>query len=135
MLNTHILVLYVLHHFTGDVIISGDIILTIDSEASPQFTLTCISTGGPATTVTWTRDSVTVTGGTETVLNDREEAHYTHTLTVIGSLQGLYICTVTNNKPSNDSADFIVYGMCIKIALDKLNQPSILICFIRVPLL
>ena len=122
MLNT-------LNHFTGDVIISGDIILSIDSEASP---LTCISTGGPATTVTWTRDSVTVTGGTETVLNDREEAHYTHTLTVIGSLQGLYTC---NNKPSNDSADFIVYGMCIKIALDKLNQPSILICFIRVPLL
>ena len=26
---------------------------------SPQFTLTCISTGGPATTVTWTRDSTT----------------------------------------------------------------------------
>ena len=24
------------------------------------FTLTCISTGGPATTVTWTRDSTTV---------------------------------------------------------------------------
>ena len=33
----------------------------------PQFTLTCISTGGPATIVTWTRDSVTVTEGNETV--------------------------------------------------------------------
>ena len=29
-----------------------------------------VSTGGPATTVTWTRDSVTVTEGTETVLDD-----------------------------------------------------------------
>ena len=37
------------------------------NQLSPQFTLTCISTGGPATTVTWTRDSVTVTEGTETV--------------------------------------------------------------------
>ena len=33
-------------------------------------TLTCISTGGPATTVTLTRDSTTVTEETETVLND-----------------------------------------------------------------
>ena len=39
--------------------------------ASPQFTLTCISTGGPAITVTWTRDSTTVTEGNETVLNEK----------------------------------------------------------------
>ena len=47
--------------------------------AIPQFTLTCICTGGPATTVTWTRDSTTVTEGTETVLNDPVTAQYTHT--------------------------------------------------------
>ena len=59
--------------------------LTVDSDlngASPQFTLTCISTGGPATTVTWTRDSVTITEGYETVLNNPMTANYTHTLTV-----------------------------------------------------
>ena len=67
-----------------------------------NFTLTCISTGGPATTVTWTRDSTTVTEGTETVLNDPVTAQYTHTLT--GRLPGLYTCTVANNKPSSDSA-------------------------------
>ena len=46
--------------FSGDITISDGLVLTVDSElngASPQFTLTCISTGGPATTVTWTRDS------------------------------------------------------------------------------
>ena len=59
----------------------------------PQFTLTCISTGGPATTVTWTRDSVTVTEGTETVLDDPVTAQYTHTLTVTGRLGGLYTCS------------------------------------------
>ena len=94
--------------------ISGDITLTIDSEASPQFTLTCISTGGPATTVTWTRDSVTVIEGTETVLDDPVTAQYTHTLTVTGRLGGLYTCTVTNNKPSNHSASYTVQGICIK---------------------
>ena len=85
--------------------------LTVDSDLngdSPQFTLTCISTGGPATTVTWTRDSATVTEETETVLNDPVTANYTHTLT--GSVAGEYTCTVSNNKPSNDSANITVPG-------------------------
>ena len=91
----------------GIITISGDVTLTVDSDLngpSPQFTLTCISTGGPATTVTWTRDSVTVTEGTETVLDDPETAQYTHTLTVTGRLGGLYTCTVANDMPSSDSA-------------------------------
>ena len=98
----------------GDITISGGVTLTVDSDLngpSPQFTLTCISTGGPATTVTWTRDSVTVTEGTETVLDDPVTAQYTHTLTVTGRLGGLYTCTVANNKPSNDSASYTREGM------------------------
>ena len=89
--------------------ISGQItILTLDPTSdlngdSPQFTLTCISTGGPATTVTWTRDSTTtVTEGTETVLDDPETAQYTHTLNVTAA--GEYTCTVANSV-SSDSAD------------------------------
>ena len=87
--------------------------LTEDSDlngASPQFTLTCISTGGPATTITWTRDSATVTAGTVTVLDDAENATYTHTLTVTGRQEGVYMCTVENGKPSNDSASLTVQG-------------------------
>ena len=60
--------------YIGDIAVSDVVRLTVHSEldgASPQFTLTCISTGGPATTVTWTRDSDTVTEETETVLDDR----------------------------------------------------------------
>ena len=50
--------------FTGDASISGGVTLTVDIHGtSPQFTLTCISTGGPATTVAWTRDSTPVTEG------------------------------------------------------------------------
>ena len=89
----------------GDVTISGD--LTYDPNTQ---TLTCISTGGPATTVQWTRDSTPVTEGTtETVLNDPETGNYTHTLTV--TTAGEYTCTVANNKPSNDSATITVSGM------------------------
>ena len=71
-------------------------------------TLTCISTGGPATTVTWTRDNVTITEGTETVLNSVVTARYTHTLTITSV--GVYTCTVSNNKPSTASATIIVPG-------------------------
>ena len=81
--------------------------MTFDSH---QLTPTCVSTVGPATTVTWTRDSTTVTQGTQTVLNDPLTAQYTHTLTVAGRLGGLYNCTVSNNKPSMVSETLIVRG-------------------------
>ena len=90
---------------TGDVLISGGFTLTLDIDgASPQFTLTCISTGGPATTVSWTRDSTTVSEGSETVLVNPITAEYLHTLKVTGDIKGVYTCTVANNKPSNASA-------------------------------
>ena len=83
---------------------------------SDQLTLICISTGGPATTVTWTRDSTTtVTEGTKTVLDDPETAQYTHTLTV--TTRGEYTCTVENNKPSSDSATITLGGITIDCIL------------------
>ena len=96
----------------GNITISDHVTFAVisDNGASPQFTLTCISTGGPATTVTWTRDSDTLTEGTETVLDDQVTAQYTHTLTVTGRLGGLYTCTVANDKPSQDSAQLNVQG-------------------------
>ena len=97
--------------YLGDIAIPNGLTITVISALdgpSPQFTLTCISTGGPATTVTWTRDSVTVTEGTETVLDDPVTAQYTHTLT--GRTAGVYTCTVANNKPSSDSASITVEG-------------------------
>ena len=85
----------------GTITISGDV--TYDSD---QLTLACISTGGPATNVSWTRDSTTViTEGNETVLNDPVTARYTHTLTV--TTGGEYTCSVANNKPSSDTSNSI----------------------------
>ena len=110
---------------SGDVAIPDPLMLTVDSDfngESPQFTLTCTSTGGPATTVTWTRDSETVSGGM-TVLDDPVTAQYTHTLTVAGRLGGQYQCNVSNNKPSQDTASFIVAGKCYtKLVLSTNNK-------------
>ena len=94
--------------------------LTVNSDlngSSPQFTLTFISTGGPATTVTWTRDSTTtVTEGNMTVLDDTETAQYNHTLTVTGEKPGLYSCTVENNV-SSVSVSYNVQGLLSYICM------------------
>ena len=85
--------------------------LTDLNGASPQFTLTCMSTGGPATTVTWTRDSATAMGDAVTVFNNATTAQYTHTLTVTGRLGGDYQCSVSNAKPSVAVENLNVQGM------------------------
>ena len=110
----------------GTLHIEVDITFTVVSDlngASPQFTLTCTSTGGPATTVTWTRDSVTVTEGTETVLDDSVTAQYTHTLTVTGRLGGLYTCTVANEVSSGMSDGFIVEGSIYTVSMSSCGYP------------
>ena len=109
--------MYLAAHFvliSGDIVIQGGLTLTVDSDlngASPQFSLTCISTGGPATTVTWTRHTVVYLIGS-TVLNDAVTAQYTHTLTVTGRKEGLYTCTVFNDKPSTVTVSYNVQGTC-----------------------
>ena len=89
--------------------LSGDMTFTLN-RTDNSFTLTCISTGGPATTVTWTRDSTTVTEGNETVLNDPVTANYTQALTVTEGIAGLYRCRIANNV-SAVSANLTVQGI------------------------
>ena len=96
------------------------------------FIITIISTGGPATIVTWTRDTVTITEGTKTVLDNRVTAQYTHTLTVNARLDGLYTCTVNNDKPSNISATITVQGNnCAEYAM--LIRIIIIIIYFQLP--
>ena len=90
-----------------------------------QRTLTCISTGGPATTVTWTRDSTTVTEGNQTVLVDATSAEYVHTLTVTGIERGLYRCIVANNKPSSHSACIVVTVQPSPVTILPLNATAV----------
>ena len=83
--------------------------------ATPIFTLTCTSTGGPATNVSWTSNNSAVTENsahniTSQILTNAVTATYSHTLAVTGRLVGEYECTVSNNKPSSASRMLEVVG-------------------------
>ena len=101
---------------TGDITVSEIVKFTEVSDLrgeSPKFNLTCVSTGGPATTVSWTRDSrqLLSQGERGSVLDDPVTAQYTHSLSVTGRQPGKYTCTVSNNKPSSHSTSFSVKGI------------------------
>ena len=88
---------------TGVVVITGPLQFSLQTTPTadpPVFTLTCVSTGGPATTVTWTRDAAIVSNDanhvfTKTVTNQLT-ATYANTLTVTGREPGNYTYSVAN---------------------------------------
>ena len=89
--------------------------LTFDRESR---TLTCTSTGGPATTVTWSRDGVVITLNatyqqTQTIV-DTVEGTYETVLTIDTSVSwsnivGTYNCTVENAR-GESSGTVVVSG-------------------------
>ena len=101
-------------YYLGDLI--GKIYLTYAdfNVIIPKFTITSVTTGGPATNVTWKRNSATITTNSSytmnTVLVDRETAQYNNTLDVTGRLGGLYECIVWNNRPSEAVMSLEIYG-------------------------
>ena len=141
-LNMLLAIPYIFAHFlAGHITLSGDMDFTEDSDLngdSPQFTLTCISTGGPATTVTWTKDYDAVTKGIKTLLGNGITAQYTHSLTVTGKKGGRYTCTVDNVVSGADSNVLIVEGnttkshphkrsvncICIMAAISDQSDPT-----------
>ena len=79
--------------------------------SADEFTLTCTSTGGPATTVTWTRNMEPAVGERRSEVVNEETAQYANTLTVTGRMGGDYTCTVTNDvTPDGASASITVQG-------------------------
>ena len=91
----------------GTPVISEDPVFTLTSEDPVEFTLTCTSTGGPATTVTWTP-----MGNDVTQLQNAASATYTHTLTVTGRVPGEYTCSVSNDR-GTATRSITVQGMWI----------------------
>ena len=95
-----LIVIYIICTYPGAIVISSISIST-------HSILTCNSTGGPATTVTWTRGSdedslLPVSDNTSvSMLVNATTAQYIHTLNVTGTeLPTVYGCSVSNNKPS-----------------------------------
>jgi len=88
---------------TGQVTISGEINFQLNSELNantPVFTLTCTSTGGPATTVSWTRGS-TMLSGTSQIVSNAQTGTYVNTLRVAVREAGTYVFDVSNNRSSD----------------------------------
>ena len=75
-------------------------LMTALTAETPMFTLTCASSGGPATTVTWERDGVQLMDDSEysisQVVEDTVQAVYSNRLSVYGRLTGVYRCIVDN---------------------------------------
>ena len=68
----------------------------------PVFTLTCDSSGGPATTVLWKIGDTVLSDDSDhdmtKTLVDQSVPTYRSTLTVRGRRPGTYKCNVTNSK-------------------------------------
>ena len=94
--------------------------LTYDEESR---TLTCVSTGSPATTVSWMRDGLSIddsTGYTHTqTVTDRANSTYSNILRATegtpGGVAGTYTCTVSNEL-GNSTREVVAVGLfCCQI--------------------
>ena len=97
--------------------------------------LTCKSTGGPATNVTWTRGNdedylIPVLDNAQvTVLENATIAHYSHTLNVTGTdLSAVYGCSVSNNKPSSAKAITSTFNANKWLSMLKYSQMTLYYC-------
>ena len=106
------------HHFNVGMSVVTSLSFELTSEldsTTPTFTLTCTSTGGPVTTITWMRDGEVLTessyyNNTSWMLLHPENVTYTHTLRVTGRMVGEYECTVTNIRTPSSSRNLTVEG-------------------------
>ena len=99
----------------------------------PVFTLTCVTTGGPPTTVTWTRDGTAIDYQSNSsfrfsrTVTDFIAATYNNTLTVTGNFPGRYSISAQNrNTVQYDLNSFAtsilqVNGKYLYISVHKLH--------------
>ena len=106
----------------GAPVITDPIEFTLDSAvdaATPMFTLTCTSTGGPATEVIWTLDGSPASGTESQTVTDTLSAIYSNTLTVTGRLTGDYQCSVTNDRNTSPATQTLsVTGECDNVGIE-----------------
>ena len=86
----------------------------------PQFSLTCISEGGPATNVLWEREGEDIVDdanhSSSQIVVDAVEAIYHNILVVTGRYGGDYTCTVSHSRTSF-SDSIIIEGKVISSEL------------------
>ena len=97
---------YILHK-TGALFNPPNLYFTLDSEVSedpPQFTLTCVSKGGPASLVVWERGGMEMTENStystsQIIVDTSSTTVYNNNLRVLQRLVR-YQCDVTNRQNS-----------------------------------
>ena len=82
---------------------------------SPQFTITCVSMGGPVGCVVWRINKNFIPNPNATsVLLDRVNGMYVHNLTVSEVAGVSYSCSVANDKPTSAYEGLsIVCKLCV----------------------
>ena len=91
--------------------------LTLPDADPPEFTLTCDSTGGPPTTVIWTRDGAATTGTTDQIVTDLVSISFSSILRVKERLLGSYRCSVSNDRtaqPATGSLTVAGEALCME---------------------
>ena len=99
---------------TGQITIPDEITFQLEDADPPVFTLTCTSTGGPVSTVSWRRNGTLLsddsTYSITSEVTDGTTSTYTHTLTVTGRLVGEYQCSVSNIRTPSGSTRSLTVG-------------------------
>ena len=74
-----------------------------------SFSLTCNSSGGPVSSVTWTRDDILLDNSGPLVLTDASTASYTNVLEVNSRAPGTYTCQIRG--PSHQVLSFVGFSV------------------------
>ena len=105
---------------------------TVPTADPPAFSLSCVSTGGPATTVTWTREGAAVSYDANHTLNqivaDNVKVIYFNSLAVTGRELGNYTCSVTNDRTAQPATASLTVsgegGIFCRLIFTYLNYSS-----------
>ena len=105
--------MYTSHHATNCIHAGSPTVTSVTFDDQSR-TLTCTSTGGPATTVIWRRDGVVITLNTTHQQTNRVvdpvEGIYQTVLTInssVGQIMGIYNCTVKNIRGESSKTVFV----------------------------
>ena len=104
--------------------------MSILSYSRPSRTLTCASTGGPATNVTWRKDGVIISPSSPSYQQsqrvvDTTTATYHNLLSITSSdirdYSGSFTCTVSNTRGSSQPMSLDINGAIIIMSLKDLS--------------
>ena len=110
----------------GQVTIPDEITFQLEDVDTPVFTLTCTSTGGPVSTVSWRRDgtmlSDDITYSIASEVTDGTTSTYTHTVRVTGRLLGEYECNVSGIRTPSGITRSLTVGKNPKLMISMLKE-------------